>query len=175
MAIKLHALFYPSTVAIVGASNTPGKLGNVLAERASRGGFPIERIVAVNPKSTQRIAGLRTVRSINELEYVPDLVVITTPAPHVPSIARECAALGVKYLLIITAGFGEVHTSEGDQFQRELEEALKGSVTRVVGPNCFGIMNMHNGLDLTFGLTGISAPGYVSTPLAKRRSCSSPC
>ena len=162
MVAKLHDLFHPKTIAIIGASNTPGKVGNVLAERASRGGFPIERIIAVNPKSTQQIAGLQTVHSIKELEYVPDLAVITTPPEHVPGIARECATLGVKHLLVITSGFGEVHTPEGDRLQCELDEALKGSATRMVGPNCFGIMNMQNGLDLTFGLTGVSAPGYVS-------------
>src|SRR3989338_3989447 len=162
MRSKLYGLFHPSSVAIIGASDTPGKLGNVLAQRAARGGFPINRIIAINPNATQPIVGLRTVHSIEELDDVPELVVITTAAQYVPNIARSCATRGVKYLLIISAGFGEVHTKEGDQLQKELEDAVAGSNTRIVGPNCFGLMNMENGLDLTFGLTGISSPGHVS-------------
>lgn len=162
MVANLRSLFQPNTVAIVGASTIPGKLGYILAERAVSGGFPKERIFAVNPNSTEPILGLKTVRSVSELDIVPDIVVLTTPPKHVPGIARECASLGVKYLVIVTAGFSEVHTQEGDAFQQELSDAVKDSSMRIVGPNCFGIMNMQDGLDLTFGLTGVSKYGNVS-------------
>ena len=134
----LDHILKPRAVAVVGASTRPHTIGNDLLKRLLEYGFK-GHIYPVNPKGGE-IEGLRAYTSVNELPDGVDLAVIVVNAKFVLSTVDECAARGIKGLVVISAGFKETG-AEG----RELEEALAAKVRangmRMVGPNCLGVVN----------------------------------
>ena len=111
----LDALFAPRSVAVVGASDDPKRIGGrpiaYLKERFQGRILPISQSRAV-------VQGLPAVSRVTDLESPPDLVVIAVPARDVVGIARECADFGVRSLLVFTSGFAEA-SSEGAGWQRD--------------------------------------------------------
>jgi len=155
----LDKLFNPGSVAIVGATPKEGKVGRAILENfitKFRG-----RIYPVNP-SYSEILGLKCYKSISELPETPDLVVIAIPAPGVPQVLREAASRGVPAAIIISGGFRETGTPEGEKLEKEIEEISRTYGIRVVGPNCIGIYDNWSGVD-TFFVTKMKRPprGYV--------------
>lgn len=134
----LDHILKPRAVAVVGASTRPHTIGNDLLKRLLEYGFK-GHIYPVNPKGGE-IEGLRAYTSVSELPDGVDLAVIVVNAKFVLSTVDECAARGIKGLVVISAGFKETG-GEG----RELEEALAAKVRangmRMVGPNCLGVVN----------------------------------
>ena len=134
----LDHILKPRAVAVVGASTRPHTIGNDLLKRLLEYGFK-GHIYPVNPKGGE-IEGLRAFTSVSELPDGVDLAVIVVNAKFVLSTVDECAARGIKGLVVISAGFKETG-GEG----RELEEALAAKVRangmRMVGPNCLGVVN----------------------------------
>ncbi|NMO92082.1 acetate--CoA ligase family protein [Actinomycetospora sp. TBRC 11914] len=120
----LDALFRPRRVALVGASDRPGSLGQVLA--ANLADFPGEVVPVRGGESLRDVAG------------PIDLAVVSVPAKAVPAVAADAAAAGVEAMVVLSGGFAETGP-DGAALQEELVAAA-GSV-RVVGPNCFGIQN----------------------------------
>jgi len=155
----LDKLFNPESVAIVGATPKEGKVGRAILENfitKFRG-----RVYPVNP-SYSEVLGLKCYKSISELPETPDLVVIAIPAPSVPQVLREAASRGVPAAIIISGGFRETGTPEGEKLEKELEEISRTYGIRVVGPNCIGIYDNWSGVD-TFFVTKMKRPprGYV--------------
>jgi len=123
------------SVAVVGASPKPGKVGNTVLQNIIAFGFK-GKIYPVNPKY-EEILGLRTYPSLKDVPDVPDVVVIAVPTKAVPQVLAEASRIGIGLAVIITSGFKEAGNEEAE---RELREVLKSMPrTRVLGPNSAGI------------------------------------
>lgn len=152
----LDPIFYPKTVALVGATENPGSVGRTLLENllATPGD---RKLYPVNMKR-DTLMGQKCYPSLSALPEVPELCVIATPAPTVPDIISECVRLGVKAAVIISAGFKELGT-KGEELEDRIRKAAAGRM-RIVGPNCLGVMNPQNGLNATFA-GALALPGHV--------------
>ncbi len=136
----LKGFFEPESVAVIGASRTPGKVGHAVL-KSLKAGFK-GRIYPVNPNAAE-ILGLRCYPSVLEVEDRVDLAVICVPAASVPGVLDECEKKGVRFSVIISSGFSEVG-------RRDLEEKLKGRRLRIIGPNCVGVFDPYTGVDTLF-------------------------
>ena len=134
MSIRnLDALFAPSTIALIGASNRPGRrLG---ARHLFETGF-IGPVLTVNPKE-RAIRSTLNYRSVAELPLTPDLAVICTPPQSVPGLIGELGARGCRAAIVITAGFGEGERAEGQSLYQATLDAAKPHLLRIVGPDCW--------------------------------------
>jgi len=145
----------PRAVAVIGASRRPLSVGSALVRNLVEGGFE-GSIYPVNHRGGE-IHGLEAHRSVGELPEPAELAVIAIPAAGVVDVARECAGAGVRALVVITSDFAEVG-AEGAALQRELLAVCRQSGMRLVGPNCFGVLN--NDPDVRLNATFAShAPG----------------
>ena len=154
----LDAIFRPTRVAVVGASEREGSVGRALLENLTGGAFA-GTVIPVNPARAS-VLGVPAVRSLAEAPGPVDLAVIATPAETVPDVVRQCAEAGVPGAVVISAGFRETGAA-GARLEREvMDEARRGPV-RVVGPNCLGVMVPHLGLNATFAHT-MARPGGVA-------------
>ena len=154
----LKPMFEPRSVALVGASDRPGKVGTLLLGNLLAAGFA-GGIYAVNPRHTS-LAGVPCVRTVADLPQVPDLAVIATPPRTVPGVIEECGRAGIRAAVVITAGFSETGP-EGAALERQLLENARRHGVRVLGPNCLGLMRPPMGLDATFGRTR-ALPGTLA-------------
>jgi len=145
---NLDALFAPSSIALIGASNQPGSVGSVLAKNLFEGGFN-GPILTVNPRE-RAIRSSLNYRSVSDLPLDPDLAVISTPPAPVPGLIGELAARGCRAAIVITAGFGEGEQAEGQALMQEILNAARPTLLRIVGPNCLGVMAPQNGINASF-------------------------
>ncbi len=143
----LETFFSPQSVAIVGASKDPAKLGNVVLRNAIEGGYK-GRLYPINPKADE-VLGCKAYPSVQALPEVPDLVVIVIPYPHVPAALEDCGKKGVRSVVIISAGFREAGY-EGMNRELEVIRIAKQYGIRVIGPNCLGIIDCCTPLNVTF-------------------------
>lgn len=143
----LESLFYPRSVAVIGASHEEGKVGYSVLNNIIRFGYK-GRLYGVNPKADE-ILGVPTLPNILAIKDEIDLALVVIPAQLVPRVLRDCADKGVRSAVIISAGFREAG-AEGAELEEELKDIVKGSGMRVVGPNCLGIINTSNDLNATF-------------------------
>jgi acetate---CoA ligase (ADP-forming) len=143
MSHPLDAIFRPRSVAVVGASAAPEKYGYIILKNILAAGFP-GPVYPVNPKAAE-ILGLSCVQSIADLPPGVDLAVIIIPARTVPQALAQVGQHGIKAAIIISGGFAE-SGDEGAALQREIVEVARRSGIRVVGPNCQGVNNPHQGL-----------------------------
>ncbi len=135
-AESLRALFQPRSVAVVGASDNPAKLGHTILKNIVDGGFQ-GAIYPINPKAPQ-ILSLHCFPRVLDVTDTVDVAVVVVPASRVPQVVRECGEKRVKAAVIITGGFAEAGP-EGEQLQREILLTAKQYDLRVLGPNCQGI------------------------------------
>jgi acetyl-CoA synthetase (ADP-forming) len=145
---NLHALFNPCTVAVIGATENPAKLGFHVMKSLKGGGFD-GRIVPVNPGAGE-IMGTPAIPSVSRFEGQIDLAVIVLPARAVTGILEECGQKGVKAIVLITAGFKEIDDPGGTVLQKTLAEKANALRIPVIGPNTFGMVNRHRGLNASF-------------------------
>jgi acetyl coenzyme A synthetase (ADP forming)-like protein len=134
----VRSFLAPASVAVVGASTRSGSVGHETLRNVTEAGFR-GPTYAVNAHADS-VLSLPTVHSIGEAPGPIELAVIAVPAAAVLEVARECAAKGVKALLVLSAGFGE-SGSAGVVRQRELVHICRSSGMRLVGPNCLGVLN----------------------------------
>jgi acetyltransferase len=158
-----ECMFVPSSVAVIGATDREGSVGLTLLRNLLHGHFP-GNIYAVNPKR-DTILGLHCYKSIETVPEKVDLAIITTPAPTVPELIRECIRAGVRSAVVISAGFKE-RGADGTKLEQQIQEHLRNAQTRgakirVMGPNCLGIMNPLAGLNATFA-HDMALPGNVA-------------
>jgi acetyl coenzyme A synthetase (ADP forming)-like protein len=152
---SLRPFFRPKSVAVVGASRNPSSIGYRLLEALMQNGFQ-GSIYPVNPQATE-IRGLRAYPSVRELLEPVDLAVIAVPRDAVLSVLDDCAARGVRAVVIITAGFAEVN-AEGRELQQRLIEKARGYGMRMIGPNCLGILNTDPSVRLNASFSPIFPP-----------------
>ena len=136
----IGSLFYPKSVAIVGASAQIGKWGHSLMTNTISGGFK-GRIYLVNPKGG-RIAGRQVYRSVGEIPDQIDLAAVTVPAEKVIELIPQFREKGIRNMLLITSGFSETG-EKGRQMENELVQAARKSDILLLGPNTMGICNPH--------------------------------
>lgn len=152
----LNKLFYPETVAVIGASRKKGKIGNQVLRNLVYGGYACS-IYPVNPKA-EEILWLKSYPSVLDIPGKVDLAVIVVPARIVPKVLEECSRKGVKGVVIISGGFGEIG-------RRDLEEEVRKIAStggmRVIGPNTVGIINTSICLNASFVST-MPIPGEIA-------------
>ncbi len=153
-------------VAVIGATEKEGSVGRTVFWNLISSPFG-GTVYPVNQKRAS-ILGVRAYPNLAALPEVPELVVIATPATTIPATVEECAAAGVKAVVIISAGFKEVGP-EGAELERQILETARANGMRIVGPNCLGVMRPPTGLNATFA-AGISTPGNGRLRQPERRA-----
>ncbi len=134
---RLDSVFQPRSVAIVGGSPQARSAGRAVMRNLREGGFT-GRLGWVNARHPM-IDGIATVRKLSQLDWVPDLIVVTAPAKLVPGLVAEAAALGVGAAVIMTAGL-----DAGDgALARQVERAAREHGMRILGPHCLGVIAPH--------------------------------
>jgi acetyltransferase len=146
----LSPLLAPRDVALVGATERDGALGNIVYRNLAAGGLHGE-LYAVNLKH-RTIFGQRAYARLGELPRPPDLAVIATPARTVAQIIEDAAAAKVKAAVILSSGFAEAG-AEGRALQETVLATAKRGGVRLLGPNCLGIMRTDRGLNASFART----------------------
>ena len=137
-ASRLEAIFRPSSVAVIGASNRVGTVGHDLFRNILLSGY-CGTLYPVNPKATS-IAGVHAYTSVGAIPDEIDLALIMVPAAAVPSVLEECGKKGARGAVIVTAGFKEVGP-EGAALEHRAAEVAREHKIALVGPNCLGVIN----------------------------------
>jgi acyl-CoA synthetase (NDP forming) len=148
-ATDLRNLFYPRSIAVIGASGAKGKLGynvlrNLLFHRYEG------KIYPVNPKSAE-VQGVPAYRSIMDVPGEVDLAIVIVPAETAPDAIEECCKKGVRFIVVETAGFAETG-AEGKKAQARIREMIEAHGCRLLGPNCSGVINTHHRMVQSIGL-----------------------
>jgi acyl-CoA synthetase (NDP forming) len=141
-------LFYPKSLAIIGASAEPTKFGNVILSAIKEIGYGGE-IYPVNPEGGE-IRGMKVYPSLKEIPGEVDFAILTIPATLVSGALEECLRKGVKGAEILTSGFKETGTPEGTRMEDDLTRIARRGI-RILGPNCFGIYCPESGLTILPG------------------------
>ncbi len=144
----MEALFNPKSVAVIGASDNPGKLGSHVMRSLTEGKYP-GRIYPVNPGKSE-MSGIKTYPSLLQIPEPVDLSIIVLPAESVPKTVVECSYKGVRGIVLITAGFKEIEDKRGETLQKEITKLADRSGIKIIGPNTFGIVNLHLPLNASF-------------------------
>jgi acyl-CoA synthetase (NDP forming) len=174
MKSDFRPLFSPKSVAVLGASDNPGKLGFHVMKSLVAGGFP-GRIFPVNP-GRQDVLGYPAFPSLDHVPDPVDLAVMVVPAPMIPDQIRACARKDVGGIVLITAGFKEIDDPSGAQMEREIARLATEARIPIIGPNTFGMANLHARLNASFtpqfsllrkgGVSLVSQSGGMSHLLA---------
>ena len=154
--MPLECFFQPCSLAVIGATDREGSVGRAVLENLRA--FP-GRIFAVNAKRDY-VLDRPSFASLSALPEVPDLVLIMTPAATSPALVEEAGKLGVKAVVVMSAGFKETGVEDA-KIEAEVIAAANRHGTRLIGPNCLGLMNPHAGLNATFATT-MARPGRVA-------------
>ncbi len=153
---ELARLIRPRSVAIVGASPTPGSFGCRSIENTAFGYSG--KVFPVNPKYPE-IGGHRCYASVDDIPETPDCVVLSVPRGQIVPLAEQCAARGVGGAVIYTSGFMETGDPEAMEQQHRLTAIARLSGMRILGPNCIGVMNFVDRVGITF------QPGLDKLPM----------
>lgn len=155
---SVRRLLYPRSVAVIGASADPTKIGHLVVRNLQRSGFT-GPIYPVNP-AARSISSTLAYPSIAEIPGEVDLAVLAIPAAEVDEVVRQCGARGVRGLVVMSAGFGESGSGEaradGARAQRELVSQARAHGMRVVGPNCLGLINTDPAVALNASLAPVA-------------------
>ena len=153
----LDQLFEPKSIALVGASGKEGKIGFFYLKNLVQ--YSGE-IYPVNPSGGEML-GLQAYTCVSAINKPVDLAVIVVPSNVVLDVVEDCAKAGVKVAIVTTAGFSETG-DEGSAKEAKMLEIARAAGMRIIGPNCFGIRNCHNGLNATFSFQDSVAAGPIS-------------
>ncbi len=134
----LDAIFSPKSVAVVGASTMPGKVGHDIFVNILRGGYQ-GTLYPVNPKASA-VASVRAYPTIDDIPEAPDLAMIILPPKLALKAVDDAIAKGVKGLVIVSAGFKEIG-GEGLEIENQILATCREAGVRLVGPNCLGVIN----------------------------------
>lgn len=143
----IKQIMYANSIAVIGASNKIGSVGNELMKRLTEYGYK-GKIYPINLKESV-IENLKCYKSICDIKENIDLVVIAVPKHIVLSVVDECAKAKVKNLVIVTAGFKEIG-GNGAELEKQLSEKVKNYNMNVIGPNCLGVINTNTKMNATF-------------------------
>jgi acyl-CoA synthetase (NDP forming) len=147
MTSAFETLFRPNSIAIIGASSDPTRIGGRPVRYLKEGGFA-GRILPINPGRSE-IQGLPAFASVDDIDTPIDCAVVALGPEDALEAARRCAARGVRQMVIFSAGFAEMG-EVGIRRQAELVELCRRSGMRILGPNCLGAYSVYSGAFLTF-------------------------
>jgi len=143
----LGVVLDPASVAVIGASDDPDRIGGRPLFLLSRHRFA-GRVYPINPNRTE-VQGLRSYPDVSSLPEVPEVAVVAVGGSAAEDAVRSCAAAGVKVAIVIASGFAEV-SEEGRAAQERMVAAARAAGMRMLGPNCYGAANIATGAMLTF-------------------------
>ncbi len=166
----LSRLFSPRSVAVIGASTDPRKLGNIVVRNIIDSGFT-GPVYPINP-TADAVRGLPTFPRYKDLPIIPDLAIVAIPAASVSKVLKEVGQVGTKACVVLSAGFKEAG-KEGELLEQELQEIAAEYGIALLGPNCLGFVNAEHPLNATFGqvmkrwgtLRFISQSGAIATSI----------
>jgi len=143
----MEKFFYPRSVAVVGASATPGKVGYSVLDSIAKHEFKGE-VYPINPTRSE-IMGLKAYKSLEDIGKPVDLVVVVVDVLQTPAIMEQASRLDIHNILIISGG-GKELGGERAEAERKIKELAEKYDMRVIGPNCIGMFNAENRLDAAF-------------------------
>ena len=166
----LEALLNPGTIAVIGASRTPGKVGYAIADNLVNGIFKGE-VVLVNP-TTSGILGVPCFPDLKSSGRKIDLSIVSLPTHMVKQAVQDSIDAGAGAVVVITAGFKEVD-EKGAALEKEIARLCISRGVRLMGPNCLGIINTENGMNASFaskmpmkgGISVLSQSGALATAI----------
>jgi acetyl coenzyme A synthetase (ADP forming)-like protein len=153
----LNNFFNPKSIAVIGASRTPGKVGYDILKNTIQYGYH-GNIYPINPSATE-ILGLKTYPSILDVPDKIDLAVVVVPPKNVIEVVEQCGNKKIDSAVIITAGFKESGL-EGAKLENNLVKKAKESGVRFIGPNCLGIIDTHSMINASFA-AGMPQKGSI--------------
>ncbi|MCG6881970.1 MAG: CoA-binding protein [Deltaproteobacteria bacterium] len=157
----MNSLFDPKSVAVIGASDNPSKLGFHVMKSLVKGGYE-GTLIPVNP-GAERIFGIKAVASVSVSQAQIDLAIVVVPASRVAGVFKECAAVQVKGIVLITAGFKEIDDPAGAALHEEIAGIVNKAKIPVIGPNTFGMINLHANLNASFTPEfSLTKPGNIA-------------
>lgn len=146
--MSLKSFFNPQSIAIVGVSTHPEKVGYLVARNMIDQGYA-GKLYFVHP-SGETILGHQTTPDLKSIGKQIDLVIFAIPADAILPYLEKVAEVGCKNVLVYAAGFKENHTEAGDAREKKLQDAAKKYGLTVLGPNCIGYVNTERGINATF-------------------------
>ncbi len=149
----MKALFNPSSLALIGASNDGHKAGGMFLQSLIGEGYT-GKLYPVNPRES-RIMSLKSYAEVTDIPGEVDLAIFTIPNRYIPSTMEQCARKGVKYVVVHSVGFGEIG-GEGLKLEAEMLRIAREGNMRIVGPNCMGVYSPAAGLNTI--VPGIEVP-----------------
>ncbi len=155
---QMEYLVNPHSIAVIGASRDSSKVGHAIVRNLIDIGYKGE-IYPVNPKAPE-ILGVKAYPSILDVPGEVDNAVIAIPAKAVPAVLEDCGEKGVKTVTIISAGFKETG-GEGVRLEKQVVEIVRKYGMRALGPNCFGVIDVWNRVNTTFGRV-LPPKGHIS-------------
>lgn len=141
----LTSLLRPKSIAIVGASGTPGKIGHTVVKNLIESGYEGD-IYPINPTADE-ILGLKVYKSVLDISDEIEAAVITVPAKFVIDVVKECGEKAIKGIILITSGFSEVGEKE---LEEELVTTAQSYGIRILGPNIVGTLSNSDKLNASF-------------------------
>lgn len=154
-AASMRPFFEPRGVAVIGANRERGRIGSEILHNLMNAGCTVP-VYPVHPQGGE-IAGQQAYARVTDIPGVVDLAVVVVPAAHVLAAVDDCIAKGVKALVVISAGFGEVG-AEGRALEAVLLDKVRAAGVRMVGPNCMGLLNTDPAINLNATFSPVYPP-----------------
>jgi acetyl coenzyme A synthetase (ADP forming)-like protein len=154
-AASMRPFFEPRGVAVVGANRERGRIGSEVLHNLIDAGCTVP-VYPVHPQGGE-IGGRQAYARVTDIPGVVDLAVLVVPAAYVLAAVDDCIAKGVKALVVISAGFGEVG-AEGRALEATLLEKVRAAGVRMVGPNCMGLLNTDPAINLNATFSPVYPP-----------------
>jgi len=148
MKESFHRLFYPRSVAVVGASGNPLKMGHQCMLSLREIGFP-GPVYPIHPQERE-ILGIHAFPNLDQVPGEVDLAILVVPASETIGALEECRRKGIQGTVVITAGFREIEDPRGEMLQKEMWAVAARGGIRIIGPNTFGMVNVHARLNASF-------------------------
>ena len=154
----LQAFFTPQNVAVIGATEKPGSIGRTIMGNLLHSPFG-GTVFPVNPKRPW-VLEIKAHPHIGDVPAPVDLAIVATPAPTVPDLIAECVDAGVRAVIVISAGFGEIG-ADGEELERQIMDQARRGRIRLIGPKSLGVMCPMTGLNATVAYA-MARPGKIA-------------
>ena len=144
----MDMFFNAGSVALIGASPEPGKVGNSVLESLVKHEYK-GKVYPVNAKGYPEIMGIKAYKSLSEIDEPVDLVIVTVDLKFVPDLLKECGEKGIHNMIVISGG-GKELGGERAAIEKQVQDLSRELKVRIIGPNCIGIFNGENRIDCAF-------------------------